>query len=558
MYRIEIEDREYNMWVIHDHDNSNKVLEITIPNIHKYKFFTNDVFDLSETGEPIHIYSNIRSGVKIAGVLDLSRTYGRMKKNGKLLYKCIPNDKHLPFFLLPYEIKLGFMKNSQYRFVVFQFSSWTAEQTHPIGTLVENLGTTDNLEAFYEYQLYCKSLHISISAFTDQTKKCFSNKTVEDYMKEIRATDHTDKYVFSIDPEGCTDIDDAICIEKDEPNNIVIVRIYIANVCVWLDALGLWKSFSKRVSTIYLPDRKRPMLPSILSDDLCSLLAGQPRYAFTLSLFYDATTKQQLKSEIETTLVKIRKNYVYDSHELLHQEPAYNHLFDFTYSLSSIKDSHDLVAYWMIEMNRVCGQKLFQSKQGVFRSIKCIVGENINVPHSETRRVIELWGQTSGQYVVYSEDIQEYRHDLLNIDGYAQITSPIRRLVDLLNQIYLTPFEKVSSDAREFLVNWTSPIQMDYLNRSMRSIRKIQTDCELLHRCVKDPEILTNIYDGTVFDKLVKNSGMKTYMVYLPDLKMLGRIHCVEDLENYTNYKFRVFLFEDSDRLRKKIRLQMV
>ena len=33
----------------------------------------------------------------------------------------------------------------------------------------------------------------------------------------------------------------------------------------------LWRSFTKRVSTIYLPDKKRPMLPTILSDCLCSL-----------------------------------------------------------------------------------------------------------------------------------------------------------------------------------------------------------------------------------------------------------------------------------------------
>ena len=32
------------------------------------------------------------------------------------------------------------------------------------------------------------------------------------------------------------------------------------------DHLNIWESFSRRVSTIYLPDRKRPMLPTILSD----------------------------------------------------------------------------------------------------------------------------------------------------------------------------------------------------------------------------------------------------------------------------------------------------
>ena len=32
-------------------------------------------------------------------------------KNGKLLYRVIPDDKHLPYFLVPYDLKIGFNKN---------------------------------------------------------------------------------------------------------------------------------------------------------------------------------------------------------------------------------------------------------------------------------------------------------------------------------------------------------------------------------------------------------------------------------------------------------------
>ena len=35
-----------------------------------------------------------------------------------------------------------------------------------------------------------------------------------------------------------------------------VLSIYISNVTIWLDVLDLWKSFSRRVATIYLPDRK--------------------------------------------------------------------------------------------------------------------------------------------------------------------------------------------------------------------------------------------------------------------------------------------------------------
>ena len=52
-----------------------------------------------------------------------------------------------------------------------------------------------------------------------------------------------------------------------------------------MDVLNLWDSFSQRISTIYLPDRKRPMLPTILSDCLCSLQEKTTRIAFTMDIF---------------------------------------------------------------------------------------------------------------------------------------------------------------------------------------------------------------------------------------------------------------------------------
>ena len=68
-------------------------------------------------------------------------------------------------------------------------------------------------------------------------------------------------------------------------NPVHRISIYISNVTLLLDNLGIWKSFSDRVSTIYLPDRKRPMLPTILSDGLCSLVQDKSRLAFVMDLY---------------------------------------------------------------------------------------------------------------------------------------------------------------------------------------------------------------------------------------------------------------------------------
>ena len=92
----------------------------------------------------------------------------------------------------------------------------------------------------------------------------------------------------------------------------------------------------------------------------------------------------------------------------------------------------------------------------------------------------------------------------------------------------------------------------------MRSIRKVQNECELLTRCINDVNILNATHNGIVFDKLMKNDGLYSYMVYLEDLKMLSKIIITENLDNYSSHIFKMYLFEDEDKVQRKIRIQLI
>ena len=128
------------------------------------------------------------------------------------------------------------------------------DSKHPIGILKNTLGDVDILDNFYEYQLYCKSLYASIQNFTKATMKVlrknsqdyFINKLIEKYHPE----DRLDYEIVTIDSEKCKDFDDGFSIIENNEN--YILSIYISNVTFWLDALGLWSSFSQRISTICL------------------------------------------------------------------------------------------------------------------------------------------------------------------------------------------------------------------------------------------------------------------------------------------------------------------
>ena len=145
------------------------------------------------------------------------------------------------------------------------------------------------------------------------------------------------------------------------------------------------------------------------------------------------------------------------------------------------------------------------------------------------------------------------------MDAYVHITSPIRRLVDLLNIIQFqqnTGIIKLSENAIIFYKKWIDEIE--YINITMRSIRKVQNDCNLLHMCSTCPEIMEKKYTGYVFDKIVRNDGLFQYVVYLPELKLASRVTFRENIENYKLREYKLYLFNDEEKFKKKIRLQLL
>ena len=92
----------------------------------------------------------------------------------------------------------------------------------------------------------------------------------------------------------------------------------------------------------------------------------------------------------------------------------------------------------------------------------------------------------------------------------------------------------------------------------MRSIRKIQTDCEVLHRCFTDPTIMEKQHKGILFDKIQKNDQSFVYMVYLTELKLLSRLKSYQEFENYSEMSFHIYLFDEEHSMKKKIRVQPV
>lgn len=577
MYKIHINDRNYTSWTYYSVAEF-KPVELNLDNPSVNKLFAGDVFNIDAITKQLSLaHSPVRTTQSIPGILLLNslKTYGRANgANGKLLYKVIPDDVRIPSFLVPYEIKhMGFSKVFVNLYVTFNYVSW--DEKHPRGLLANVLGPVDVLDNFYEYQLYCKNLNASIQKFTKETSKSITTETQSfDVIREKYSNieDRTgEKWrVFTIDPPNSVDFDDGFSIYESDSE--IVMSIYISNVSIMLDVLNLWDSFSRRVSTIYLPDRKRPMLPTILSDNLCSLCEKFVRFAFFMDVVIDKKTNDVKDIQYGNCTINVYKNYRYEERSLLN-DTNYQRAFDVTNKLSNIyryianiRNSHDLVSYLMTFMNYHSAKDLLSYKNGIFR-YSIMKNENIYIPTylpEEVGKFIKIWNSSGGQYVdasVLVDNESITRHELLDMDAYIHITSPIRRLVDLLNMIQFQQNHKMlklSEGAATFYRHWTSKPELEYINTTMRSIRKVQNDCTMLELYTNHPEKIEPLYDGYLFDKIERNDGMFQYVVYLPDLKMNSRIISHDNLNNYDKHKFKIFLFNDEETLKKKIRLQII
>jgi hypothetical protein len=602
-YRLQIQDRDYTSWSFVDPETSTpkQLTESeSIINPAILKLFSDDIIDLS-TPIPVVRHSPTKS-TQIPGVLilDGNKTYGRTTNAKRLLYKCVPNNPKLPAFLVPYQPDINFAKTQKNRYVVFRFDNWNTK--YPQGILTENLGDVDNMTAFYEYQLFCRDISYSIAEFTAAAKNTIqtSPATLAQqfpiFFHEAAQPPPTKNQkirVFSIDPEGAKDFDDAFSIFQDSPFTVKI-RIYIANVFAWMEILNLWTAFGERVSTIYLPGSRRSMLPTILSESICSLVADKTakptvcmEFRVRTGVSNNITSYSQPPLIIPESVrffniaVKIDRNYVYESKSLL-ADSDYQLLLRCTRMFDSdIRDSRDVVSHWMVYMNTVCGNYLYRNisqqnsfRGGIFREVSINKAEDPEPPLQElpmtTRTLIKNWKNTTGKYVDYGSvsDAPEL---------YVHITSPIRRLVDILNQIVFQKefglVETVSREAEEFLEKWR--FKLPEINRQMKAARKVQIDCDLLYRCNAHPEWMQHHHRGVIFDRvelshktdlqcvppshLSSNSdGGYSYMVHLSDLNILGRIVSQEKYVNYQVLNFRLFLFQDADKLNRKIRLVVV
>jgi exoribonuclease R len=495
--KITIQDRTYSSFCIDDNIyDRNDIDPINL------KLFNEDEFSYSESKFEL-IYSPTRNAEYLTGVLKLddNKTYGRTQNKKRLLYKCFPNDKKLPTFLIPYEIDVKFNKKYKNKFILFKFDEWNKLNAHPSGLIIETIGNVDDLESIYTYNLYSKHLNHSIKSFSKLTNLLCKNNNMQPHVQ------HNSSFVFSIDPHNCQDFDEFI-------ENKYCVSVFIADVVSNIENHNLWDSFTERVSTIYLPNKRLPMIPQQYTQTFCSLNQNKLSKSLCVKSYFniDGTPDDSMNS-INFTDVFVNKNFEYEEPLLLNNN-NYLKLLHLTQLLEpTTKDSHELVTFWMVKTNYFVADFLIKSKQGIFRK---------STITNDFKHIIFDKNVTSTQYISFNEIEQN------DTKIYTHATSPIRRIVDLLNQciIYNIIFPSSFSVERSiFFSKWSS--RLSFINKSMKSITKVQSDCKLLDLFHDNHNISEQIFKGIILDKNVERLS---YRILVRELNLITRMRSVKDL----------------------------
>ena len=123
----------------------------------------------------------------------------------------------------------------------------------------------------------------------------------------------------------------------------------------------------------------------------------------------------------------------------------------------------------------------------------------------------------------------------------------------------------MSDDGRKFYDYWIN--SLEYINTTMKSVRKVQNDCNLLSLCTDNYELLDKELDGFIFDKTQRDKTRRDktsqdstyqYMVYLPKIKMVNQYTSKFNVDNMTMQRFKIYMFQDEVNLKKKIRLERI
>lgn len=209
-----------------------------------------------------------------------------------------------------------------------RFVHWDDPLKSPVAEVVSIVGKADSAipsyDVFHEYDSIVNEFMLPWEFSPEVTAELAGVPLKVTPSMINNRLDLREKLVITIDPEDAKDFDDALSLDI-LPNGNYYLGVHIADVSHYVtegtetDSEAGWRGTS-----VYLTDRVVPMLPELISNDICSLKPGRVR--LTMTAFMEFTPAGALKNyEIRESVIKSKRRYNYNEvHKIIEGTPDKN------------------------------------------------------------------------------------------------------------------------------------------------------------------------------------------------------------------------------------------
>ena len=286
---VKVEDREDEIYISKDKslqalNNDEVIIEILDENTETKK----------AEGKIVKILEHKKDTV--VGIYEASRNFGFV----------VPDDKSFGTDIFISKKNIGKAKNKHK--VLVKITKYPEKGKKAEGKILEDLGDinkqgVDMLSLIKEYNLPEEFPE----GVQEEARKCGDKIDGKDIARRV---DLREKEAFTIDGEEAKDLDDAVYVEKLANGNYKLY-VHIADVSYYVRENSLLDQEALyRGTSIYMLGKVIPMLPKELSNGICSLNAGQDRYAMTCVMEIDIKGKVKY-SEVYKSAICVTKRMSY-------------------------------------------------------------------------------------------------------------------------------------------------------------------------------------------------------------------------------------------------------
>ncbi|MEK7635095.1 MAG: ribonuclease R [Patescibacteria group bacterium] len=201
-----------------------------------------------------------------------------------------------------------FPKNLESGTKVLAEISWTNPNINPKGKIISVIGKKGEHETEMQSILLDKGIVYDFPADVEKEAEEVSKMPFD----TIGRRDFRNITTFTIDPKDAKDFDDALSYEEIDEKTIR-VGVHIADVSHFVrPGSALDREAAKRNFSTYLVDRTIPMLPEVLSNNLCSLMPNVDRFAFSAVFDIKKETGEVLERWFGKTVINSDKRFSYE------------------------------------------------------------------------------------------------------------------------------------------------------------------------------------------------------------------------------------------------------